>query len=205
MGAEPGGQEQIAKIEAQKPQVVDTLKAHQIPIETWGTGKAKTVDHLVKEVVEGEAVLTTTETGELVRQISVIGMDVFHKGADGKTYKLVEDKQVFKDGRERRRELPTSMGEKVQPGEDLDEAAVRAVREELGVEGDLPVEHVNTTRKVRESNSYPGLNGEYVIHDYRSWLTSEQFKQEGYIERQADKDVYFVWREIQDTPLDEAS
>lgn len=204
MGAEPGGQEQIARIEAQRPQVVDTLKSHKIPIDTWGTGKAKTVDHLVKEVVEGEAVLTTTESGELVRQISVIGMDVFHKGADGKTYKLVEDKQIFKDGRERRRELPTSMGEKLQPGEDLNAAAVRAVREELGVEGDIPVEHLQTTSKIRESNSYPGLNGEYVIHDFSSELSDEQFKPEGYIERQPDKDVYFVWKEIQDNPLDEA-
>lgn len=204
MGVEPGQQEQ-AQIEAQKPQIVDTLRSHGVPLDEWGKGKAKTVDHLVKEVVEGEAVLTTTENGELVRQISVIGMDVFHKGEDGKTYKLVEDKQIFKDGRERRRELPTSMGEKVKPGEDLNEAAVRAVREELGVEGDIPVEHTNTTRKVRESNSYPGLKGEYVIHDYRSWLTGEQFHSEGYIERQTDKDVYFIWREVEETPVDETA
>lgn len=193
------------RLNVTKLRILPELKSHGIPVDEWGKGKAKTVDHLAKEIVEGEAILNTSKDGELVREVNVIGMDVFHKGEDGTIYRLVEDRQVFKDGREKRRELPVSMGEKIKPGEDLDIAAVRAVREELGVEGEIPVEHTKTVSSERVSNSYPGLKGQYNEYRYSSWLTNEQFKPEGYVENQADKDVHFVWREVNDILVDNAA
>lgn len=58
----------------------------------------------------------------------------------------------------------------MKPGEDIHDAAVRAVKEELGEEiYQKGVEVLMDSYKVKvdrekDSNSYPGLRGEYVLH-----------------------------------------
>lgn len=48
----------------------------------------------------------------------------------------------------------------------------------------------------RGSNSFPGLNTQYIVHKVDAALGGDQFKPEGYVERQKDKDVYFKWRKV---------
>jgi hypothetical protein len=67
------------------------------PLEMWGLGKAKTVEHLLKEVEDGESVLSVSENGELVRTVSSVWLDVFAVDRDGGRWYLREDRQVFND------------------------------------------------------------------------------------------------------------
>ena len=85
---------------------LDYLKEFNIPIDTYGTGKFKTVGHLFNEIKEGETVLTEKD-GKLTRKVYFVGARIIFKDKDsGKWLHLYEEKQVFKDGRVRRRDLP---------------------------------------------------------------------------------------------------
>jgi hypothetical protein len=93
------------------------LRRYNMPLDQWGKGEAKTLDNLLEEIENGEAVLIEDEAGELVREISVVWMTVFYSDESGNRYRLIEEKQVFDDGRERTRDLSISVGEKMKPGE----------------------------------------------------------------------------------------
>ncbi len=56
------------------------LSKYAVPYTSWGTGNAKTLAHLLKEINIGEAKLEETQDGS-------------------KTLKLFEEKQVYKNGR----------------------------------------------------------------------------------------------------------
>jgi len=172
------------------------LQAAGIDTASWGTGETKTVEHLFQEIEDGETVLVEGEAGELLRQVVVGGADVYYTSPDGKTFRLKEEKQVFKDGRERRRDLGRAVSEKMKPGENPPEAMVRGMQEELGIEGDVRLEASETDEETKDSPSYPGLRSKYVTHKFRAELTDDQYKPEGYIEQQEDKSTYFVWEEV---------
>ena len=91
-------------------ELTQILLAHGVPVAKYGTGAAKTLEHLFEEFRLGECVLRSEE-GRIVRVTRVLCLDVYSEGK-----LLVEDKQVFlSDGRERRRALDSSMGEKMRP------------------------------------------------------------------------------------------
>ncbi|MCX6721553.1 MAG: NUDIX domain-containing protein [Candidatus Staskawiczbacteria bacterium] len=183
-----------------KNEVVALLAQYNIPTEKWGTGSAKTLDHLVKEVVDGETVLEVDESGELVRKISVAFVDVYYDDATtGKKLILVEEKQVFKDGRERRREPKASLAEKIKPGETPDQDAVRrAIQEELGISGPIPAAEKRREENTKETGSYPGLKMDAMEYYFDVELNSEQYNPEGYVEHQEDKDTYFKWVKLEE-------
>lgn len=175
---------------------VARLTEHAIPFENWGKGSAKTLDHLINEVAEGETVLEVAASGELVRKVSITYVDVWHTDPSGRRWKLVEEKQVFKDGRERRRTLDGSIAEKLKAAEVPDQHMVnRAIREELGIEGDVSAVANGSSEVTQDSPSYPGLTMKAVNHYFSAELDEAQYKPEGYVEHQADKDNYFVWKE----------
>lgn len=167
-----------------------------IDTSSWGTGKAKTIDDLFNEIREGETVLTKDESGELLRTVVVGSAAVYHKTADGKTYRLKEDRQVFTDGRERRREMVGSVAEKMKPDEDPAEAMVRGIQEELGIEGELEMHEADSYDEVVDSPSYPGLRSKYLHHTFEVSLKDEQYNPDGYVENQPTKSTYFVWEEV---------
>jgi hypothetical protein len=165
------------------------------PLEMWGLGKAKTVEHLLKEVEDGESVLSVSENGELVRTVSSVWLDVFAVDRDGGRWYLREDRQVFNDEerRERRRELSTSLGEKMMPGEDVEEAVYRALEEELKITDVEQFTYKGNVQTTRPSNSYPGLISIHDVHEVRVELGAGSFDPNGYKEEQEDKTTYFVW------------
>lgn len=185
-----------AKFEEAKQAVTALLAKYSIPFETWGTGSAKTLKHLIKEVMEGETVLAE-EDGILIRKLSVTDINIFYTDPAGKKWRLLEEKQIFKDGRERRRpQLEGSMAEKLKAGEIPDQELVnRAIKEELGIESAVPATATGTRKSKQDSPSYPGLTMEATRYYFDAHLTDEQYKPEGYVERQEDKDNYFVWKE----------
>ena len=109
--------------------------------------------------------------------------------------RLVEEKQVFTDGRKRTRDIGGSIAEKLLPNEEAEKAALRAVREELQVIGDLTIRPKRTDEEIKDSPSYPGLQTKYVRHYFETELDGKQFKPEGYTETQPDKTTFFVWKE----------
>lgn len=122
-----------------KEDLISLLARHTIPFETWGTGGSKTFDHLLSELSAGESMLDEDKRFGLVRYSTVAGIDIFHKTETGR-HKLVEKKQIFSDGRERERNLKTSLSEKIKPGENPIDAALRGLKEEIGASlqpGDL--------------------------------------------------------------------
>ena len=194
----PDANQENAKFEETKREVVSVLLDHGIPFENWGKGSAKTLEHLVREVLAGETTLEEGPAGELVRQVAVACVDVYYHDPSGGSWKLREEKQVFKDGRVRRRALAESIAEKLKAGEIPNQDLVtRALEEELGIEGEVPSVAKGAREVTQDSPSYPGLKMKLVQHRFETELSEPQYRPEGYVEHQADKDNYFVWERVE--------
>jgi hypothetical protein len=174
-------------------ELTNKLKEYSIPVEEWGTGEAKNVEHLLDEI-RGEECNVEDRGGYLIRSIEFVGVRIYHKDKDNVTWVLKEDKQEFKDGRVRRRNMPSSVSEKMKFGEDPLISAIRGIKEELGinVEGHQLI-------KMRDlfynggSQSYPGLRTRYKGHQFTCFFNDDQFDENGYIEVQKDKSAFFKW------------
>jgi hypothetical protein len=170
------------------------LKEYNIPVDLWGTGNAKTIRHLYKEIIENESTLEE-ESGSLVRYIEFVGIRIYYRDEEDQLWALKEDRQEFKDGRVRRRNMMSSVSEKMKFGEDPLESAIRGIEEELGVK--ISKDQLIKRRDLdynAGSSSYPGLKTIYKGHQYTCYLNKEQFDQKGYIEVQEDKSTFFVWQ-----------
>lgn len=150
-----------------RPRTVEELNAllqrYGITTTSWGSGQAKTVEHLLEEVALGEASLDVTPDGRLVRETAVVCLDIFA----GKRV-LKEAFQLFyQDGRRRERKLDATTGEKMKPGETPEEAVRRLIQEEFPVLRLQPPEDLTrgeTVFREAESNSYPDLPTRYRLH-----------------------------------------
>jgi hypothetical protein len=170
----------------------EILKAHGVPVEKWGINAAKSVNHLQKEIDNKECYIDYIgPEKELVRFVEFVGINVTYKN-----FILKEDRQEFVDGRIRRRDMQSSVSEKIIHGEDPKIAAVRGMEEELGLKIDpnqLRGESKLTYYDTSVSKSYPGLKSKYRGAQFDCELTDDQFNKEGYVEVQDDKSTYFVW------------
>ena len=180
------------------------LAASGIPIEQWGTvntqgAATKSIEDLLQEIQEGETVLLREASGRLIRQVSACDIDIFGMHT-GQRFRLVEDRQVFKDGRERCRSMPRSIAEKIKPGEDPTEAAARGVAEELSITAPITATPTGIRSEEKFSASYPGLTSQYVFHEFVVELAPEAFVPEGYVEHQEKKDTYFRWDPVMVEP-----
>jgi len=180
-----------------RKELLSLLQAYNIPLNEWGVGKAKTFEHLLSELESGEAEIVESKVG-LLRSSQGAILTVFY--TDGiSTWRLKEDRQVFKDGREKRRDLGNEMsiGEKMHREEDPVEAAYRALREELSITERVEL-HVkpHKTKGPVASESYPGLMTYYTMNVFEVFLPKHLYKPEGYIERQKDKTNYYVWIKV---------
>ena len=170
------------------------LLRFRIPLEKWGKGYAKTLNHLFKEIESGECTLSE-ERGNLLREIEFVMCEMFYR--DGKNlFKLIEEKQVFTDGRTRTRDKESSVSEKMMIGEDPLESLIRGVEEELGIILDeSQIEEEDGVEKTEASQSFPGLTTKYNGHNFTCFLNQSQYNPNGYIEVQKDKSTYFIWKE----------
>jgi hypothetical protein len=191
----PAATEELRVLVSDAQALSAELQAHGFDVERWGEGPTKTVDALWQEISEGETELVEVE-GELVRRTCVAGVNVFAELPDGSRYRLREDRQVFRNGAERQRSLPTSLGEKVKPGETTEVAVRRAIHEELGIAEVAGLTELGTERVVRRSQTYGGMQTELEMRLAEILLAPADFRPEGYIEHQDDKSVYFVWEAV---------
>jgi hypothetical protein len=173
----------------------NNLVEHGIPVESWGTGQSKTLKHLYNEIESGECSLS--DEGEyLTRYIEFVAIKVYYRKEE-ELYFLREDRQEFNDGRIRKRNMPSSVSEKMKFGEDPLVSAIRGIEEELG----FRVESSQLSKRKDivyngSSVSYPGLTAKYKGHQYICYITDEQFSDSGYIEVQKDKKTFFNWTKI---------
>lgn len=133
------------------------LQDRSIDMSRWGQGAAKSVSNLWSELRQGESRLSDDPP---LRSLEAVRVIVRRGDAI-----LIEAHQVFATGRRRARGWPPS--EKLQPGEHYVEAALRCLREELGVEdGRARVRPETYRQKVLEemAQSYPGLRTRYTFH-----------------------------------------
>lgn len=180
-----------------RPRSIDELtsylKSEGIQLDNWGTGNAKTVANLFRELSEGEVFLVKTPEG-LVRKLAAANVRVYFQEANGQVLYLKEQKQIFKDGRERIRDHMTwSIAEKIHPGEDILAAVKRALQEELNITDEIVLIGKGRTVNNVNSFSYPGIKSQYVSHAFEAFLSLSQFKPNGYIEEQVDKTSYWQW------------
>jgi hypothetical protein len=173
----------------------NNLVEHGIPVESWGTGQSKTLKHLYNEIESGECSLS--DEGEyLTRYIEFVAIKVYYRKEE-ELYFLKEDRQEFNDGRIRKRNMPSSVSEKMKSGEDPLVSAIRGIEEELGFR--VESSQLSKRRDIvynGSSVSYPGLTAKYKGHQYICYITDEQFSDSGYIEVQKDKKTFFTWTKI---------
>ncbi|OVA04686.1 hypothetical protein BVC80_1719g12 [Macleaya cordata] len=137
---------------------------------SWGIKPGtKNVHNLWLELSEGETSLI--DSTPPIRTVHVVSVRIIDE--NGRI--LLESHQELSDGTQRERNRPLS--EKMKPNETVEDAVVRAVKEELGsiirvssIENDVSrIVNIKTgsyQKKVEEwvSVSYPGLPACYVLH-----------------------------------------
>lgn len=167
-----------------------------VDLSQWGVGKAKTIEHLFKEVEGGEAVLVR-KGNQIIRTINPLRIHVFYTAPDGAEYELSEQHQAFLDtGRMRPGRSPGAVGEKMQSDEVLASAVVRALHEELGIAGNVKsIEEKEVIHEKGSSSSYPGITSIKNIYPFEVHLADDQFNPNGYVEVQNDKVTCFNWKQ----------
>ncbi|MBU6427206.1 hypothetical protein KGQ27_03135 [Patescibacteria group bacterium] len=178
-------------------QLEKLLVEHRIPIDSWGRGEAKKVEHLLKEVNAGEAVFRFVN-GFLVRCIKVAAIYVYYPLSDQTLHFLRETRQVFNDGRVRKIRRDTSVSEKLMPGEKPEEAAHRALAEELNDDfrkGGYSMAAIGCDPVITGgTRSYPHLRTFRQRYFFVCVVPKFLYRHEGYKEVQAGvKTIYFDW------------
>ena len=168
----------------------DLLRSSGINLRRWGRGKAKTFNHLLNEVLLGETELEYSRD-KLFRTVNLSSVDLLYKDL-----KLVEERQVFEDGRVRIRELSATVTEKILPGEKPLVAARRGLEEELGIRKIQGIRKTGTEEATLESPSFPDLTSKYYVNNYKTAISKSQFNPRGYIENNRIDGItaFFVWK-----------
>ena len=153
-----------------EPTLRGWLKDRGINVDVYGTGNAKPVGRLLIELQEGECTLEEIRESNRPAVVRRTASAWVMLRCNGRC--LIECHQVFADGRVRDRKTKNGRGlpvaEKLKPGESWEVAAMRGLREELGVGSEAVRLHsfANMELETLESGSYPG-----IITEYCTWHT----------------------------------
>ncbi len=162
-----------------------------LPIEEYGRNGKKSFEQLHEEIAVGETVIRE-ENGRPLREVRVVQFETHCRGQI-----LIEDRQIFANGDERRRSFGAP-SEKLLPSETYEDAVRRGLCQELGLSSEtverLPITYLREETKVAESGSYPGLTTRYALRIYRVDLPDELYQPE-YVERSdSGMTSYFKWQ-----------
>jgi hypothetical protein len=169
------------------------LESHDIPLDKWGKGKAKTPESLLQEIDSGESLLTSFD-GRLYRSLGESFVQIsFFEGAYTHLV-LHKGHQTFENGRNSNFELlPFSIGKKIRPNESSLETAYRAFKEELGIDEKLDLrEREGYVLGPVPSISYPGILTTYNVSVWYGMMPKHLFKSV-YIETAPERTSYFFW------------
>lgn len=188
------------------------LQSCNIETKEW----SKSVKDLAKEINSGETKLTVLlprnekdefrwDQAKVERSVNTVFIKVCYEGSDKKFLLTEATQKFYTDGKfEKERQRGNDfIGEKMLPTETEDEAAIRGVKEELGLEVDqkrLKKESLDT--KSSQSLSYPNVKSTYNIFKYTLKLSQKEFDahQDGFIEDQREggtgKITEFKWKKL---------
>jgi len=173
----------------------------------WGKlGTTKPLRTLWKEIKKGESVLFRKPDGRLLRVVKKAAIDVTYKSPSGQSFRLFEE--FYENGNWRRREikektLKRGVQEKILPGETPEEAAVRGLEEEIGINGltlseteKLLQVHQGIIVEERKSRGYPGLLTKYQFSDFTFELPERFYNSDGYFVKEEGFNTRLVWEQI---------
>ncbi|MGI0482717.1 hypothetical protein ACN4EE_18270 [Geminocystis sp. CENA526] len=152
----------------------ELLSEYHIDIQDWTHDLGnKTIEELFTEIQEGESELKIVDN-HLVRLLKVSSIDVKIKLLD-RYFQLIEDKQIFLNGIERKRDLNT-ITEKLKKNENSLAGAYRGLEEEIGLklEEQLTFEGEKYWEEI--SPSYPHLLTRYEFYNYSIILSQKHIK-----------------------------
>ncbi len=181
------------------------LREHGVDTDAWtGLGKVKKSDDFYKEIKAGEAQLVRALRGEAhiaIRQIRPAGAYVFHFPRDEETGLYLREEYVQDKikGEKTDRKRPYSIGEKAIGDETHQQAIVRGVREELGVDGEVATKLASKDVREEKSASFPGMTTQYQEERFNVLLADSQYRPEGYTENGAKKIIHFIWEATKQT------
>lgn len=141
------------------------LNSKEIDYSQWGKDNTKTIQNLWTEICQGESLIQDFPPLRIIQVVQIL----IRRG--GKI--LVEDKQDLGNDGHRYRGMPPS--EKIKPGENMMNAAIRGIEEELQVKRkDITkvLSSIKEKKETRESNSYPGLNTRYIIYEVEAEINN---------------------------------
>lgn len=145
-------------------QLRQLLAAYHIDTTNWGQGETKSLPDLLQEIQLGE---TTLEENPLRRVTTFVQVIIRHKDRV-----LIETRQEMASGAVRSRNRPLS--EKMQPGETIESAARRGLKQELNLSPNQIADlSFNAQTRTAEtiSPSYPGLLTHYTIYTVEAEVT----------------------------------
>lgn len=174
----------------EKVELEEFLRANGVDFSTWGlTSTSRFIENLLEEIAEQESVLEATSEG-IIRYCSIVYIHITHLGKY-----LKEDRTEWKDGRlPRFRNLAGSMSEKMKAGETELEAAVRGVKEELGLRIESErFTFLQQSISCKPSVAYPGLITKANRNGFALELNAREYASGGYIENTLEKITYFLW------------
>lgn len=133
------------------------LISRDIDLTLWGKGSAKDLDHLWGEIVKGECLLQDHPPLRIVTAVQVL---IYNRGSI-----LIELEQELMDNRIRKRNFRPS--EKIKPGENYRDVAIRCIHKELSVPyNDIEILDKTYLHVISETptHSYPQLRTRYTFH-----------------------------------------
>lgn len=181
---------------------VDTLReflnSHGIDTSGWGQGITKSLDRLLGEINEGECEVAINDDGKAKRVLETCSVDIYYKDDNGTIWKLREQKQVLSSGTVKELTDTESIRGKMKSEENPGQAIKREIKEEIGVSdsGYDELKFLETKMHIGMPTTFPGLLSHYTQHHFETYLHKECFNPDGYIEKQPDKTIYFVWEKL---------
>ncbi len=172
------------------------LKSAGINTSAWGSGKSKSIEELQEEINSGKSSLIISGNGEILRKVEVAKVDLFFNSPDGRRYKLIEEKRLYKDGREKIRDTMHSVSKKIKKSKTPENTVKEAIEKKLGIKGNVDVKEIEVVEDTNLSPSYPGLRSVYIFYIFSANLNEEQYKPEGYTESHSENATVYTWKEI---------
>lgn len=169
------------------------LSEHQIDPSKW---VGVTLQNLYDDLHKGECSLEIKE-GKLHRRINVVSVHCFHTNHNQERFRLIEEKQILPNGDTRQRGYPF-VSETMKPDESPHDAAVRALAEELQIsdpELQFQPSPEDDEDKIKESTSYIGIHGRYIVYHFKTDIPSRLFR-ERYVELENGTETHFSWVKI---------
>jgi len=152
----------------------ELLFQYNIDIKNWNHERGnKTIEQLLIEIQEGESELKIVDNN-LIRLLKVSSIDVKIK-LENRYFLLIEDKQIFSNGVERKRALNT-ITEKLKKNENPLQGAYRGLEEEIGLKLEEKLTFKGEKIEEKISPNYPSLLTRYEFYNYSIILNEKYLK-----------------------------